>query len=100
MIQNSSTIIEDIYENWNITYVVITIVVIFNLQVVFGINLLIFLIVNRVEILSCIISFIIIRNFTNFVYLFVNMDKNVYSKNEMDEYPPKNILFNVGANIQ
>jgi hypothetical protein len=98
MIQNQTTIFNDIYENWNITTVIITIVVIFNLHLVYW--LLRFLIVNRVEFLSCVISFLIIRNFTNFVYLFVNMDKSVYSKNEMDEYLPKNILFNVGANIQ
>jgi hypothetical protein len=97
MIQNQTSIFNDNYENWNIT-TIITIVVILNLHLVY--LLLRFLIAYRVEFLSCVISFLIIRNFTNFVYLFVNMDKSVYSKNEMDEYLPKNILFNVGANIQ
>ena len=62
--------IDDIFMNWNVIIATIVIIIIFNFPIMFW--LLRFLIGQRVEILSFIVSFIVIRNITNFVYMLVN----------------------------
>ena len=62
--------IDDIFMNWNVIITTIVIIIIFNFPIMFW--LLRFLIGQRVEILSFIVSFIVIRNITNFVYMLVN----------------------------